>query len=202
MKSFKYSKYFPSSTTSSTPLLSTTVIVVYIFLTINLSRCDVANPSAGNATQAPADQRLDNKNNLTLTNGNLNKNNSHISSQSETKHIDKLINSSTLKDKSTLVTANQTNDVGLPSGHVPTLDSGAMMRAFYVFLGLSVIGVAYLVFRSTRLRKSPAQMVRKYGILANKQDIEMRPLPLDEEDDDDNVVFDASGLTRDLNQAT
>lgn len=45
-------------------------------------------------------------------------------------------------------------------------------------------------------------MVRKYGILANKQDIEMRPLPLDEEDDDDNVVFDASGLTRDLNQAT
>ncbi|XP_057331189.1 uncharacterized protein LOC130671361 [Microplitis mediator] len=201
MKSFKFSKYFSSSATSSTSLLSTTVIV-YIFLTINLSRCDVANPNAGNATQAPANQRLDNKNNVTLNDGNLNKNNSHISPQSETKHIDKLIKSSTLKDKSTLATGNQTHDVGLPSGHGPSLDSGAMMRAFYVFLGLSVIGVAYLVFRSTRLRKGPAQMVRKYGILANKQDIEMRPLPLDEEDDDDNVVFDASGLTRDLNQAT
>lgn len=44
-------------------------------------------------------------------------------------------------------------------------------------------------------------MVRKYGILANKQDIEMRPLPLDEEDDDDNIVFDASGLAKELHLA-
>lgn len=46
-----------------------------------------------------------------------------------------------------------------------------------------------------RLRKRPAQMVRKYGVLTNKQDLEMRPLPLDEDDDDETTVFDASGLS-------
>lgn len=37
-------------------------------------------------------------------------------------------------------------------------------------------------------------MVRKYGILAHRQDVEMRPLPLDEEDDEDTTVFDASNV--------
>ncbi|KAK0169082.1 hypothetical protein PV327_002828 [Microctonus hyperodae] len=81
-----------------------------------------------------------------------------------------------------------------PHNHSPELDSGAVTRAFYVFIGLSVIIVSYMVFRSFRLRSSPAQMVRKYGVLAHKQDIEMRPLPLDDDDDDDTTVFDASKL--------
>lgn len=37
-------------------------------------------------------------------------------------------------------------------------------------------------------------MVRKYGVLAHRQDVEMRPLPLDEEDDEDTTVFDASNV--------
>lgn len=45
-----------------------------------------------------------------------------------------------------------------------------------------------------RLNKTRAQMVRKYGILAHRQDVEMRPLPLDEEDDEDTTVFDASNI--------
>lgn len=30
-------------------------------------------------------------------------------------------------------------------------------------------------------------MVQKYGVRANRSDIEMRPLPLDDEEDDDTV---------------
>lgn len=37
-------------------------------------------------------------------------------------------------------------------------------------------------------------MVRKYGVLTHRQDVEMRPLPLDEEDDEDTTVFDASNV--------
>lgn len=37
-------------------------------------------------------------------------------------------------------------------------------------------------------------MVRKYGVLAHRQDVEMRPLPLDEEDDEDTTVFDVSNV--------
>ena len=80
--------------------------------------------------------------------------------------------------------------------HATSLNSGALLRGFFVFVGLSVIALAYMLFRSFRLNKNPTQMVRKYGILAHKQDIEMRPLPLDEEDDDDTTVFDVSGLAQ------
>jgi hypothetical protein len=45
-----------------------------------------------------------------------------------------------------------------------------------------------------RLSKTRAQLVRKYGVLAHRQDVEMRPLPLEEEDDEDTTVFDASSV--------
>ena len=79
-------------------------------------------------------------------------------------------------------------------GHVTALTTGALKRGIYVFIGLSVIIMAYIVFRSFRLSKTRAQMVRKYGVLAHRQDVEMRPLPLDEEDDEDTTVFDASNV--------
>ncbi|XP_054012570.1 uncharacterized protein LOC128894679 [Hylaeus anthracinus] len=79
-------------------------------------------------------------------------------------------------------------------GHTPTLNAGALKRGLYVFVGLSVLVMAYIMFRSFRLSKTRAQMVRKYGILAHRQDVEMRPLPLDEEDDEDTTVFDASNV--------
>ncbi|XP_076623333.1 uncharacterized protein LOC143342900 isoform X2 [Colletes latitarsis] len=78
--------------------------------------------------------------------------------------------------------------------HVTTLNAGALKRGLYVFVVLSVLVMAYIVFRSLRLSKTRAQMVRKYGILAHRQDVEMRPLPLDEEDDEDTTVFDASNV--------
>lgn len=78
--------------------------------------------------------------------------------------------------------------------HSTSLNSGALLRGFYVFVGLTTLALAYMVFRSFRLNKSRTQMVRKYGVLAHKQDMEMRPLPLDEDDEDDTTVFDATGL--------
>ncbi|KAK1125399.1 hypothetical protein K0M31_005767 [Melipona bicolor] len=79
-------------------------------------------------------------------------------------------------------------------GHATSLNAGALKRGFYVFVGLSVLVLAYIMFRSFRLNKTRAQMVRKYGVLAHRQDVEMRPLPLDEEDDEDTTVFDASNV--------
>ncbi|XP_058790199.1 uncharacterized protein LOC131663683 [Phymastichus coffea] len=78
--------------------------------------------------------------------------------------------------------------------HRPSVNTGALWRGILVIIGLSVLAVAYLVFRNFRLSKTRAQMVRKYGVLAHRQDVEMRPLPLDEDDEDDTTVFDASNI--------
>lgn len=79
-------------------------------------------------------------------------------------------------------------------GHLASLNSGALLRGFCVFVGLGILAMAYMVFRRSRLSKPRAQMVRKYGVLAHRQDVEMRPLPLEEEDDEDTTVFDASNV--------
>ncbi|XP_011864139.1 PREDICTED: membrane protein FAM174B-like [Vollenhovia emeryi] len=78
-------------------------------------------------------------------------------------------------------------------GHT-SFNTGALVRGFLVFVGLSILVMAYIVFRSFRLKKTRAQLVRKYGVLTHRQDVEMRPLPLEEEDDEDTTVFDASNV--------
>lgn len=75
-----------------------------------------------------------------------------------------------------------------------TFNTGALVRGFLVFVGLSILVMAYIVFRSFRLSKTRAQLVRKYGVLTHRQDVEMRPLPLEDEDDEDTTVFDASNV--------
>ncbi|KAG7211357.1 hypothetical protein KM043_010647 [Ampulex compressa] len=102
-----------------------------------------------------------------------------------------------ITSKSSTDTGNKTAQIPkehVGEGHPTVLNSGALVRGFYVFVGLSILVVAYIVFRSFRLSKTRAQMVRKYGVLAHRQDVEMRPLPLDEEDDEDTTVFDASNV--------
>ncbi|XP_039310978.1 uncharacterized protein LOC105200102 [Solenopsis invicta] len=85
-------------------------------------------------------------------------------------------------------TSNESNE-----GHT-SFNTGALVRGFLVFVGLSILVMAYIVFRSFRLSKTRAQLVRKYGVLTHRQDVEMRPLPLEEEDDEDTTVFDASNV--------
>ncbi|XP_014479499.1 PREDICTED: membrane protein FAM174 [Dinoponera quadriceps] len=90
-------------------------------------------------------------------------------------------------------TAHAADDEHPNEGHT-TFNTGALVRGFLVFVGLSILVMAYIVFRSFRLSKTRAQMVRKYGVLTHRQDVEMRPLPLEEEDDEDTTVFDASNV--------
>ncbi|GAB1865408.1 Membrane protein FAM174 [Camponotus japonicus] len=94
------------------------------------------------------------------------------------------------------VNANKTHiaDNETSSEDHATFNAGALVRGFLVFVGLSILVMAYIVFRSFRLSKTRAQLVRKYGVLTHRQDVEMRPLPLEEEDDEDTTVFDASSV--------
>jgi len=94
---------------------------------------------------------------------------------------------------SSLDTANKTAHPESSEGHT-SFNTGALVRGFLVFVGLSILVMAYIVFRSFRLSKTRAQLVRKYGVLTHRQDVEMRPLPLEEEDDEDTTVFDASNV--------
>ncbi|EFN66533.1 hypothetical protein EAG_11027 [Camponotus floridanus] len=94
------------------------------------------------------------------------------------------------------INANKTHiaDNETSSEDHATFNAGALVRGFLVFVGLSILVMAYIVFRSFRLSKTRAQLVRKYGVLTHRQDVEMRPLPLEEEDDEDTTVFDASNV--------
>lgn len=69
------------------------------------------------------------------------------------------------------------------------LNPEALMRGFYVFVGLSAIVMAYIAWKS--FGKRPAQ-VHRYGVIANREDLEMAPLDSDEGDDDDTTHFDLS----------
>ncbi|XP_046744828.1 uncharacterized protein LOC124410470 [Diprion similis] len=92
------------------------------------------------------------------------------------------------------VTTPQTKIQSQRPGPNMSVNTGALWRGISVFMGLSVLVIAYIVLRCVRLNKNRTQMVRKYGVLAHRQDVEMRPLPLDDEDEDDTTVFDASEI--------
>lgn len=73
--------------------------------------------------------------------------------------------------------------------------NGALLRSFYVFLGMSGLVVIYISFRTCRLRSGapPPTIVRKYGVVGRRSDMEMLPLPLNEEEDDD-TLFEVGEL--------
>ncbi|GJQ80813.1 hypothetical protein Trydic_g9400 [Trypoxylus dichotomus] len=70
-------------------------------------------------------------------------------------------------------------------------DSGALYRFFLVSIGICTLTVLYVSYRFYRTRTNTTRptAVRKYGVLTQRTDIEMLPLPLDDEEDDD-TVFD------------
>jgi len=61
--------------------------------------------------------------------------------------------------------------------------NGAILRAFYVVVGVTAIVIVYFVVRAVRLRRKRSKS-RKYGIIAKSGDVEMTPLEQDDEDDD------------------
>lgn len=74
------------------------------------------------------------------------------------------------------------------------LNSGALLRGFSVFVGLSAIVVIYIVIRAISMRRKKTT-IRKYGILTNREDVEMTPLGA-EDDEEDTTLFDVSNQTR------
>jgi hypothetical protein len=72
------------------------------------------------------------------------------------------------------------------------ISTGAFIRAFYVFVGLGAIIVMYIVVRTVRLRRKKTA-VRKYGILASREDVELTPLGAEDEDED-TALFDMTAV--------
>ncbi|GAB6032388.1 hypothetical protein CHUAL_011027 [Chamberlinius hualienensis] len=68
-------------------------------------------------------------------------------------------------------------------------NNGAVLRAFYVVVGVTAIVIVYFVVRSVRLRRKRSK-TRKYGITGKNLDLEMTPLDQDDEEDD-LTVFEA-----------
>ncbi|XP_075215100.1 membrane protein FAM174A [Lycorma delicatula] len=68
------------------------------------------------------------------------------------------------------------------------VNSTTVMEGFFIFAGLSVAVVLYFTVKAIRLRRRRCR-VRKYGLLTNREDVEMTPLG-EEEDDEDSTVFD------------
>ncbi|XP_050501132.1 uncharacterized protein LOC126881120 [Diabrotica virgifera virgifera] len=83
------------------------------------------------------------------------------------------------------------NDV--PESNSAQAESGAVIRGVLVFGGLGLIFLIYVGVRTYRRRKMP--IIRKYGVRARRSDVEMRPLPLDD-DEEDETVFDLSHLNK------
>ncbi|KAK4320999.1 hypothetical protein Pmani_008166 [Petrolisthes manimaculis] len=71
-----------------------------------------------------------------------------------------------------------------PSG----LSPDAMLRGFYVFIGIGTIVLVYIAIKFVRLRRRRAP--QKYGLLSHTEDQEMFPLAAD--DGDDEEIYNAS----------
>ncbi|XP_046399016.1 membrane protein FAM174A-like [Ischnura elegans] len=86
--------------------------------------------------------------------------------------------------------SNATLDGTWRRNSTDSMNFGALLRGFYVFLGLSVIVIMYFTVRAIRLGRKKTK-VKKYGILASREDVEMTPLGVDD-DEEDNTIFDIS----------
>lgn len=110
----------------------------------------------------------------------------------EDKNTETAVNKHEESKKNSEVTVNDsTPDGNIKKVHGSNEHPGAMLRGFYVFLGLSIIIIIYFIIKAFRLRPgAPAPTtVRKYGVVGRRSDMEMLPLPLAEEEDDD-TLFD------------
>ncbi|KAK9693836.1 Protein of unknown function (DUF1180) [Popillia japonica] len=111
------------------------------------------------------------------------------------KNATTVANNSVILEKPQEVVTNVSNN-SLVINQPKPQDSGALYRLFLVLLGILLLGicaltVVYVSYRFYRMRTGGTRptAVRKYGVLTQRTDIEMLPLPLDDDEDDD-TVFD------------
>lgn len=74
------------------------------------------------------------------------------------------------------------------SPHIPGMSSEAVLRGFYVFVGIGAIILIYIVIKLARLRKRRAP--GKYRVLSHTDDQEMFPLAAGEGEDEE--IFNAA----------
>jgi hypothetical protein len=75
------------------------------------------------------------------------------------------------------------------------MESGALLRGVAVVVALTVIVIIYMALKTYCSKRSKPLMVNKYGVRTRRSDIEMTPLPLDE-DDEDETLFEVSSANR------
>ncbi|XP_018321484.1 uncharacterized protein LOC108734421 [Agrilus planipennis] len=99
------------------------------------------------------------------------------------------------KKQSDVQPQNDTDESSIPNVGVShfqkdSMQYGPLLRGFYVFVSLSALVLIYFVFRSYRIRRNrqSSVKVKKYGVVTRRNDIEMRRLELEEEDDEN--LFD------------
>lgn len=68
------------------------------------------------------------------------------------------------------------------------------VTGFYVVACLSVVIIVYFVIKAIRLRRRKSK-IRRYGVIASREDVEMTPLG-DEDEDEDSTVFDINEHSR------
>uniref|UniRef100_A0A0P4VYS9 Uncharacterized protein n=2 Tax=Scylla olivacea TaxID=85551 RepID=A0A0P4VYS9_SCYOL len=77
---------------------------------------------------------------------------------------------------------------GMLESHIPTMSTEAVLRGFYVFVGICVIVLIYIVIKLIRLRRRRAP--GKYRVLSHTDDQEMFPLAAGEGEDEE--IFNAA----------
>lgn len=187
----------------SLEMLSVSIIILVLQILSTLTcaaiqRENLAQPSEVPARveetpEKPVKVIVDTHDNVLLHNDISNvKNNNTVEVPSNLKPV----NNATIIKQDTI----DNGDAGIPITHKDkdNLNTGAMIRGFYVFLGLSLLTIFYFLYKTYRLRNGtqPPTQVRKYGVLTKRGDVEMLPLPLDDDDEDD-TVFDLGNHSMD-----
>ncbi|KAJ8983105.1 hypothetical protein NQ317_001848 [Molorchus minor] len=67
------------------------------------------------------------------------------------------------------------------------IESGALMRGVFVFVGIAMLFMIYLIFKTYRKSHKKQVNVKKYGVRARRTDTEMEPLHLDDDEEDETV---------------
>nr|CAH7761637.1 unnamed protein product [Callosobruchus chinensis] len=78
--------------------------------------------------------------------------------------------------------------------HPAESESSTLTKGVIVIVSLTMIFFIYLAIRVFRAPRGSNVIVKKYGVRARRCDVEMEPLPLDDEEDE--TVFELGNFTK------
>lgn len=165
--------------------------VIYVFVVCFLLHCLFISENEVHADSTPSNVKPIDKTTKSVSTTKLPPNHSeiiHVTEISKTK-AESITNGVNATQNSETVTPGNSSTIR-KRDPPKNISAGAVVRGFYVFVGLGAIVVMYIVVRTVRLRRKKTT-VRKYGILASREDVEMTPLGADD-DEEDMTLFDMS----------